>query len=498
MVEDLNSLRQQMAERSLSDFIRLGWPHIDPAKYLSNWHIDAICEHLEAVSRGEIRNLIINVPPRHMKSLSVSVAWPAWTWLQKPTAPLMGPHVKFLASSYASSLSIRDNVKCRRLMLSPWYQAMKGDKFQFVDDQNTKTRFENDQFGYRIATSVDGATTGEGGDVIIVDDPLSAGDASSDNARATVLSWWDEVMTTRLNDPKTGAYVIIMQRLHEKDLVGHLLAREPDNWSVLCLPARYEHNHPNVWPRDPRSTDGELLWPDRMGEQEVSKLETALGSFGAAGQLQQRPAPRSGGLFEKRWFEIVDAAPTSKVKVRKWDLAGTAVTTGSNPDYTVGVLMSKDQGGFHYIEDIIRFRGSPHEVEQAIINTASSDGKSVTIGLSQDPGQAGKFQVNHLTRLLSGWVVRSEPETGSKELRATPFSAQCEAGNVKLVKGNWNDDFINELIMFPNATHDDQVDAAAGAFSTLTVGSDMNSFIQILTSRAQDAKALRDIGRDNK
>jgi predicted phage terminase large subunit-like protein len=470
--ETLSALLTYQAEDSLAEFIRIGWPNIDPADFIANWHIDAISEHLEGVTNGDIRRLIINIPPRHMKSLSCSVAWPAWTWAQERRSALSGPSVGFLATSYAQSLSIRDNVKCRRLVESAWYQRRWGSRFQLTGDQNTKIRFENDQGGYRLASSVDGTATGDGGDIIIIDDPISARDALSPTVRQGANEWFDNTMSTRLNNPKTGAYVVIMQRLHEEDLVGHLLDRG-DDWTHLCLPARYEHDHPAVWARDPRKESGvELLWPTRMGESEVKKIETALGSYGAAGQLQQRPAPREGGMFKRAWFSVVDAAPAGlTTTVRDWDLAGTVAKPGSDPDWTVGLKMGRDTSGFHYILDIKRFRGSPHEVEQTLLTTAQQDGANTTVSLKQDPGQAGKAQVQALTRMLAGFIVKQSSETGSKETRAAPFAAQCEAGNVRLVRGDWNNAFLDEIEVFPFGRHDDQADAAASAFNVLAANS---------------------------
>ena len=233
----LEDVQYNLAEKHLSHFLRIGWPYIDPADYITNWHIDAISEHLEAIANGELRRLILNIPPRHMKSLSTAVAFPAWTWAQKRRSKLTGPQVGFLSMSYAQSLSVRDNVKCRRLVESNWYQRGWGDRFKLTGDQNTKIRFENDRGGYRLASSVDGSGTGEGGDIIVIDDPVSAGDALSPTVREAANEWFDNTMSTRLNDPKTGAYVVVMQRLHQSDLVGHILERHPDEWTVLCLPA---------------------------------------------------------------------------------------------------------------------------------------------------------------------------------------------------------------------------------------------------------------------
>ena len=458
----------ELAERKLRNFIRIGWPHIDPADYATNWHIDAICEHLEAVADGEIRRLIINIPPRHMKSISVGVGFPAWVWAQKKRSPLTGPGVGFLSTSYAQHLSVRDNLKCRRLLDSPWYQRGWGNRFKLTGDQNTKIRFENDKGGYRIASSVDGTATGDGGDIIIVDDPISAGDALSPTIRASVNEWFDGTMSTRLNDPKTGAFVLIMQRLHESDLVGHVLEKEDRaDWTMLCLPARYERDHPFVYIKDERKTDGELLWPARMGEAEVLKIETALGSFAAAGQLQQRPAPRDGGMFQRRWLEVVQAAPAGLQECRGWDFAATVPKPGSDPDWTAGVRIGKSRDGFYYILDCVRFRDTAAAVERSLLTTAHRDGKTCRIRIPQDPGQAGKGQASIFTRLLSGFIVRAVPPTGSKETRASAFAAQCEAGNVKIVKGPWNEAFFCELETFPFGKHDDQVDAASDSFSGL-------------------------------
>ena len=487
-----NDFQLELAERKLRNFIRIGWPHIDPADYSTNWHIDAICEHLEAVADGEIRRLIINIPPRHGKSILVNVAFPAWVWAQKKRSPLTGPGVGFLSTSYSHTLSVRDNLKGRRLVESPWYQRGWGDRFKLTSDQNTKIRFENDRGGYRIASSVDGTATGDGGDIIIVDDPISAGDALSTTIRAGVNEWFDGTMSTRLNDPKTGAFVMIMQRLHESDLVGHVLAKEDrDDWTMLCLPARYERDHPQVYARDVRNTDGELLWPDRMGEAEVAKIETALGEFSAAGQLQQRPAPRDGGMFKRHWFDVVEAAPAGLHECRGWDFAATVPKPGSDPDWTAGVRIGKSKEGFFYILDVVRFRDSAAAVERSLLATAQRDGKSCRIRIPQDPGQAGKAQASTFTRLLSGFTVRAVPPTGSKETRAAAFAAQCEAGNVKIVKAPWNTAFFNELETFPFGKHDDQVDGSADAFTALHDTGGSAGFLEMVRED-NAARALRE------
>lgn len=466
MLPTLEDIDRELAERSLWEFTRQMWPWIDPAPFRDNWHLGAIAERLEAVTRGEIQRLLVNIPPRHSKSSLVSVIWPAWTWVKRRQVDglLAGPQVKFLSASYAQGLSTRDAVKCRRLIESPAYERRWGRHFRLTGDQNTKTRFENDRGGYRLATSVGGSLTGEGGDVIIIDDPHNVSEAGSEAVRRATLDWWDESMSNRLNDLAVGAYVVIMQRVHHQDLAGHLL--DKGGWEHLCLPARYESDHPYVSAYDRRKREGELLWPERFPEEALRQLETDLGSYGAAGQLQQRPAPRSGGMFDRDWWEIVEAAPAGGQVVRGWDLAASVSATAA---YSAGCRMRLVNGGY-YIEDMARFRGSPLEVEQVIKNTASQDGRDVLIDLPQDPGQAGKAQTQYLARQLAGYNVRYSPESGAKEVRAEALSAQAEAGNVKLVRGPWNTAFIDEAAFFPNSDYSDQIDAASRAFHRLTSG----------------------------
>lgn len=463
-VPSLKQVRLELAARSLSDFIRLYWRCIDPSPYCHNWHIEEICDHLQAVSAGQIRRLLITMPPRHMKSISVAVGWPAWSWLQKP-GPLQGPQVRFLFASYAHSLSIRDSVRCRRLIESPLYQSDWHKRFRLTSDQNTKIRFENDAGGYRLTTSVDGALTGEGGDIIVVDDPHNVREAESEAVREVTLAWWNEALSTRLNDARSGAYVIIMQRVHGRDLAGHVLGEA--GWTHLCLPARFEPGHPFGGSHDRRTKLGELLWPERFGEPQIREMEMRLGSYGTAGQLQQRPAPREGGMFSRHWFEIVRGSPADAKRMRYWDLAASREQGGSDPDWTAGAKVAlKD--GIYYIEDLRRLRGTPKEVEDSVKQTAQLDGIAVPIWIEQEPGSSGKSTIDHFARkVLVGHVFRGDRVTGSKCRRADPLSAAAEAGNVKLVEGSWNRAFLEEIQSFPNGAHDDQVDAVSGAFEKL-------------------------------
>ena len=197
------------------------------------------------------------------------------------------------------------------------------------------------------------------------------------------------------------------------------------------------------------------------------------------------------GMFKRHWFTVIEAVPTGVRMVRKWDLAATLATGSNDPDWTAGIKMARGSDGIFYVMNIVRFRGTALEVEKAIYNTATTDTKRVTIGLSQDPGQAGKAQVQAMIRMLAGWTVKSAPETGSKEVRAAPFAAQCEAGNVRIVRGDWNEAFFAEIEIFPNGPHDDQVDAAAGAFELLADGSGAQAWLDHLTKQVTIAATAK-------
>jgi predicted phage terminase large subunit-like protein len=492
-------------ENSLGDFIKAAWHHAgEPQSFQSNWHIDCVTDHLMAVARREIKGpgpLIFTMPPRHMKSRGVNVFFPAWTWAQNPDpenqmhglavrpCTMMGPGVKFAYLSYVQRLSNEHSLACRRLIESDWYEGQWGDRVQL--DYTQIAQFDNLAGGNRRAMSFS-SITGFGADIIVLDDAHDIENVESTVIREATLRVWDEVLPTRLNDPKAGMFIVIMQRSHERDLIGHILAKEFSGMHV-CLPAEFEGRHPYVflnpiWPV-PRRTDssngtdggpkigeawrdfrqeGNSLWKIRFPDHVLQRWASSMTSHAAAGQLQQRPTAREGGLFKREWFaNPVKFAPEGLQRVRSWDLA-SASDTNADPDFSVGLLMGlHPQTNLLYIIDVVRGRWSPGELENKIKATARWDGEETRIRIPQDPGQAGKFQAAYLAGQLRGYPVSSEREEGDKERRADPFAAQCEHGFVKLVAGDWNQAFVDELCAFPNAAHDDQVDAASAAFRSL-------------------------------
>ena len=289
----------EKARRSFHEFVRQAWPVLEPSTpFVDGIHVQAICTHLQAVSEGRIRDLIINVPPGHAKSLLTAVFWPVWVWTSHP-------ETRWLFASYAASLSIRDSVKCRRLIESEWHQQRWGDRYRLSGDQNQKHRFENDRTGYRIATSVGGAATGERADIVVVDDPHSVDQAESDLERRAAVEWFNGTMCTRLNDFTTGHKIVIQQRLHEADLTGDLLGK--GGFELLSLPAEFEPERrctTSIGWTDPRTEADELLWPEKISAAQLDALKVSLGSYRYAGQYQQRPSPADGGIFKKQWFRF--------------------------------------------------------------------------------------------------------------------------------------------------------------------------------------------------
>jgi predicted phage terminase large subunit-like protein len=294
-------------EESLYQFYKAAWRFIDPARWMDSWAIDAICEHLQAVVDGQITKLIINCPPRIGKSSLTSVAFPAWTWAQPNLTHTSGAGVPFLYASYSDKLSLRDSVKCRRLIESPWYSSLWSSRFQLVTDNNTKSRFSNDRGGERLITSIGSGVTGEGGNIICVDDPNAANEIESEATTETTLDWWKTTLPTRANSQELSAIVIIQQRLAENDLTGHILETEADGWCHLCLPARYEPERAFStligW-KDPRTEPNQLLWPERLSDDALIRLEKRMGPYIFAGQMQQRPEPAGGGIIKREYWQL--------------------------------------------------------------------------------------------------------------------------------------------------------------------------------------------------
>tara|TARA_R110000803_G_scaffold26333_3_gene62436 strand:+ start:687 stop:2246 length:1560 start_codon:yes stop_codon:yes gene_type:complete len=462
-------INKELAERHMHEFIRQCWPSIEPGRqYKDNWHIEAICEHLEAVIAGDIRKLIINIPPRHMKSLTCDVAFPTWAWLHKP-------NLQFLFASYAGALAVRDSVKCRRLIKSPWYQRNWGDKFKLSGDQNQKQRFQNDHNGHRISTSVGGALTGEGGDIIVIDDPHNVNEAESEAVRNNTLDWWDTSVQSRLNDPTTGAFVVIMQRVHQNDLTGHILHNQTaeDPWTHLCVPAEFEKQHPTpfftVLPsathkEDPRMDEDELLWPERFTRKALDSLKVGLGTYAAAGQLQQRPAPKGGGILRSSWWRKweQEEVPEFIYVLQSWDTAFSERDTASYSACTTWGIFNF--GSRYHIMLMHRFRARlPYPELRRHVRELHDEWRPDAIIVEKKA--SGQSIIQDLRQ--SGLPMLPYSPDRDKVARAHAASPLLEGGLVWYPDRKWAQEVIDHCAMFPAGDGADIVDTVTQALIRL-------------------------------
>ena len=469
----LNAVRgaklQRQAEESLADFAMQAWHVLEPSTELKwGWALEAICDHLEAVSDGELRRLLMNVPPGSMKSLLTGVLFPAWEW-----GPRSKPGMRYLSTAHKQDLAVRDNMKCRRLIQSDWYQARW--PITLTSDQNAKTKFENSATGFREAMAFT-SMTGSRGDRVIVDDPLSVDDGNSDAALSAAESTFREALPTRVNNAES-AIIVIMQRLHERDTSGIIL-KEKLGYTHLCLPMRFEPARKcttSIGFEDPRTTDGELLFTDRFPESMVIELEKSLGEYGTAGQLQQRPSPPGGGILGVKHFQLWPTdreLPSFDYVAQSYDCAFTEKTTGDPTACTVwGVFDYKGKRGAMLLDAWAEHLGYPelrakaieewHSVygktsarkgrkADVVLVEAKASGQSLlqdlrasnVPGVPYNPGNADKVNRAHQTapilELDCLWIPESAKNPGQFV--------------------SWARDFVQQVEVFPNAEHDDYVD----------------------------------------
>lgn len=485
-VEDmLGEIERVKCERDLYTFLTNAWRYIDPSEFKHGWPIEAIAEHLEAVSDGDIKRLIINVPPRSGKSSICSVAFPAWVWAQPEETPTSGPSVQFLTASYAQQLAIRDSVKCRRLIDSPWYQKHWGNRFKLTSDQNTKGRFDNDKGGTRLSTSVGSALTGEGMSIGIVDDPNAAQEAFSEATIESTIEWWDGALSTRLNDMRTGAFIVIQQRLAEEDLTGHILEKNIGEWTHLCLPMKFERERSFVtsigW-EDPRKEDGELLWPDRYGENEVALLEKSLGPWQSAGQLQQRPEPKGGGVIKREWWKLWDAPhyPPMDFIVASLD---TAYTTKAENDPSALVVFGVFSGDI-VAQSLKSGDGGTErsyapqaprammmnawterlELHELVLKVAATCKAMKVDKLIIENKASGISIAQELRRLFvheDFMVQLVDPKSQDKLARLYSVQHLFAEGMILAPDRTWAEQVITQVGTFPKGKHDDLVDCVS-------------------------------------
>lgn len=477
-------------------FAQEAWGQVWPNEgYVHGWHVEAICTHLQAVSEGEIRRLQIWVPPGSSKSTLVSIMWPAWEWTRNPT-------YRYITASYDLNLATGFAVRCRDLIKSEWYR-LHWPHIQLRPDWDLKRSYANVLGGMRLATSVGGEGTGQHGHRLVIDDPLNAQEVVSDAALTTAQEWHDGTMSTRFVDPKTSAEVIIMQRLAENDLAAHVLEINPTAWTILCLPEAYEKQHPYAWhgdPRDPAKAphtvvdpdgskwevpqgDGALLSPGRIGPVEHEQRLKELGAHRAAGQLQQRPAPREGAIIKRalwRYYppafvDLAERGDATKLPqftrvVISWD---TSYKEKTQSDYVCGITIGI-RGGYRYVlrcrKERMGFAACLTAMDEAY-TWATERWPHAGVTTLVENRANGPEIIAQLRKELPG-VIPYDPSI-DKVLRAEACEPDFESGSV-YVPGAldpglasydvsdtpaWVQELIESCAVFPNGTHDDDVDS---------------------------------------
>ncbi len=423
-------------------------------------HHRLLLDHLERVTTGKIDRLLVLMPPGSAKSTYSSTIFPAWWFRHHPRSSV-------IAASHTADLAEHFGRRLRNLISE--HEHPLG--YRLAPDSHAAHRFATTAKGDYFATGVHGPVIGRRADLILIDDPIkNHADADSAQARDHLWNWYRSELITRLK-PK-GRIVLIMTRWHHDDIGGRLLD-SGDSWHQLKLPALAE-------PGDPLGrSPGEPLWADWEDAAALHRKRATVGSRIWAAHYQQAPISAAGGLFPAAQITIADTLPPNLRAVRAWDLAATAPEAGRDPDWTVGVKLARALDGRCYVIDVVRFRAGPHVVSETVVATAKCDGNSVSVGLPQDPGQAGKQQVAWLSAQLHGFTVVASPETGAKATRAAPVAAQVEAGRMTLMRAPWNAAFLEELQNFPHGRKDDQVDALSRAYALLADGALPSRRVQV-------------------
>jgi predicted phage terminase large subunit-like protein len=453
MIEDLTRAEYEAVLRhDFATFVARCFHELNPqAELAMNWHIEVIAAALTAVQQGKIRRLIINLPPRHLKSLMASVAFPAWCLGHDPSAQI-------LCVSYAQDLADKLARDCRGIMMSPWYRRIFPTRL--AAHRQAVQEFITTRQGYRLATSTGGVLTGRGAGSILIDDPLKPEEAQSKTQRQSCNEWFVNTLYSRLNDKRTDAIAIIMQRLHEDDLVGHVLGLEP--WEVLSFPAiaeaDEEHRIETIWGAQCfRRHQGEALHPDREPLETLYRIRQTIGEYNFAGQYQQAPAPLGGGLVKAEWFKRYrdNERPQRFDRiVQSWDTANKVTELSDYSVCTTWGVKDKDL----FLLGLFRRRLEYPALKRAVREQQSLFGASVV--LIEDKASGTQLIQDLIAEGCHG-VTRYQP-SGDKTMRLHAQTAVIENGFVHIpATAPWLAEYLHELTVFPNGKHDDQADSTA-------------------------------------
>lgn len=477
---------RELCNRSFFEFFKFFWPEYSSEPLQLNWHIEYICNQLQEMAERVGKrlpkeyDLYINIPPGMSKTAICSIMFPVWCWTR-------WFWMKFITLSYSATLSLeaaeysRDIIRSDRFRLLYPELDLKEDKDVKSNYRVVKKYWDNpgrapriEYGGNRYSTSVGGTLTGFHAHIIIPDDPIDPKRAVSRTELVSTNQWISQTLSTRKVDKLVSCKVTVMQRLHEDDPTGVELKKKKHTLKHICLPGEIRSYREKVVPSElVKYYQGELLDPVRLNWEALEELEADLGQYGYSGQIGQNPVPPTGGMFKVDNFTTINVMPNPvniMATVRYWDKAGTKEQADGKTKaaYTVGTKIHKLQGGKYIISDVVRGRWSSEEREKIIRHTAEADGMEVKVYFEQEPGSGGKESAeNTLIHTLEGFAAEADRPQGDKVYRADPYSVQVNNGNVYLLRGEWNKDFIEEHRNFPFGTYKDQVDSAGGGFAKL-------------------------------
>ena len=493
-------LEAKAYEGDLISFVRYVWPIVEPAiPFVEGWALSAIADHLQAVTRGEIRRLLINVPPGFSKSLLTDVFWPAWEW-----GPQNHPSYRYVCASYSNHLTERDNMRCRNVVMNERYQRLWGNRFRISNEQFTKVKFANDKTGWKLATSTGGIGVGERGDRFIIDDANNTMLMESEAVRYTTNMWFTEVVPDRLNNPKESAIVVIQQRLHEEDVSGVALDRDL-GYTHLCIPMEYvPHGFVNgydadgkirtfdTWDpeaekpvklfwKDPRTVEDEPAWPERFGPEQINEIRNAKGPYAWAGQYQQTPEVRGGSIIRRdywtNWEE--EKYPDLEYILASVDTAYTEKQENDASALTVwGMFRDANQNPKIIMLYAWQEKLEIHKLVQRIIDTCTVDKRPITHPRFQVDkllieAKASGLSVSQEIRRIIGFNglfgidLINPTKQGDKVARAHSVLHLFSDGMIYAPIRKWSDEVINQCAVFPKGSKDDLVDSTTMALRYL-------------------------------
>jgi predicted phage terminase large subunit-like protein len=488
----------QVLNLTLKAFVHAAWHILEPVSPLVwNWHLSLICQYLtlirdeqfKDICGKELEGIIFNVPPRTMKSLLISVFFPIWVWTSKPSR-------RFMFVSYSEKLSTQHSVFRRSIIESEWYQKRWGKIFSLSRDQNVKSHYENSVRGAMFSTGMQATATGMGGDVLIFDDPLNPEQAISQVEREAVNLRFDTTFRSRINDPATGVKIIIMQRLHELDLTGHVLARESSRWEHVSLPAVTQKDKSWKFPlskKVKKQKEGDLLWAARLPKSFLDSQRIGMGSWAFNGQYQQTPAPLDGGIIKRQWVRFYRQLPEKfEFMVQSWDCTFSG---GNDNDFVAGQVWARS-GGKYFMLPYRAYERLDFGPTMAAIKACHAKFPQAHAVLIEDKAN-GPAIISELQKEIAG-VVAVNPE-GGKIGRAQATAPLWEAGSIELPDPQvfgcaWIEDYLHNICAFPKAAHDDDMDATSQALIYMRSrlgGGIVEFYRQQATGEVRESQAAR-------